>query len=147
MKLQPFPIVVFLFNRDCIPSFFTETALLFNLFLCAPRKFSGYETIISLTWKFCAVDKTRKTLCLEDFSVLIQTGVYIKVWWLEGSVWQILSRCPKLTSFCWCCLLRNWAFCGQIKSSGGLHKLEGIVSGKVRPVVSKRLWTVVFSSV
>ena len=148
LKLQPIPSVVFFFNGDCIFRPLTEMALVFNLFVSALRKFSGYETVINLTWAFCAADKTWIIVCFKIYSGSTQAGRNSKVWWgFEGSVWQNPSRCPKLTSSSWCCLLTYWAFCEHIKISRALHKLGGNMSGNVCPVVSKRFWTVVFSSV
>ena len=144
LKLQPVPSVVF-FNRDCIFSPLTEMALVFILFVSALRRFSRYETVIILTWAFCAVDKTWITVCFKFFFASTQTGINSKDWrWFEGSVWQVPSRCPKLTSFSWCCLLTYWEFCEHFKISRALHKLGGIESGNVFHVVSKRFRAAVF---
>ena len=103
LKLQPVPSLVFFSNRNCIFSPLTEIALVFSLFISALRKFSGYETVIILTWVFYAEDKTWINVWFKIFSASTQAGINGKRWWqFERSVWQIPPRCPKLTSFSWC---------------------------------------------
>ena len=149
LKMQSIPSVVFFFSIGM--AFFR---LWLKWHLCLLCLFLLWESFRDM--KQSSIDhdnfvlriKTLIIVCYKFFSASTQAGWNSKVWWwFEVSVWQIPSRCPKLTSFSCYCLLTFWAFCEHINFSRALHKLGGIVSRKVCPVFWKRFWTVVFSSV